>query len=355
MTPCRIESDRGIVKILVNEACSGILSRSPSALEEIDWRAQLRQAFRRPGELLAFLGLDGDSDTHEGNPTFPMLVPRAYANRMQRGNRHDPLLLQVLPNSSEQVPVPGFISDPVGDGQSRQARGLLHKYHGRALVISTGACAVHCRYCFRQHYPYANDHAGRDLKPALAYIEGHPDITEVILSGGDPLMLDTARLGELSHSLSDIEHIKRLRIHTRLPVVLPDRVDKDFCAWMGALPWPVVVVIHANHAAEFDSNVDGAASRMRAAGAHLFNQSVLLRGINDHEDSLVELMERSFAAGVVPYYLHMLDRVEGAARFDISIERALQLHERLRLRLPGYLVPRLVREQAGAPYKLPVL
>ncbi len=284
-----------------------------------------------------------------------MLVPRAYASRMQRGNRHDPLLLQVLPDSSEQVPVPGFVNDPVGDSQSRQTRGLLHKYHGRALLISTGACAVHCRYCFRQHYPYANDHLGRNLEPALAYIERQSDIAEVILSGGDPLMLDTARLAELGGRLSAVEHIRRLRIHTRLPVVLPDRVDQDFCAWINALPWPVVVVIHANHGAEFDSQVDGAISRMRAAGAHVFNQAVLLKDINDNEDSLVELMERSFAAGVVPYYLHLLDRVEGAARFDTSTELALQLHERLRLRLPGYLVPRLVREQAGAPYKLPVL
>ncbi len=315
----------------------------------------MRQAFRQPAELLGFLGLEDEADVFEGNANFPMLVPRAFAQRMERGNRSDPLLRQVLPDPAERLTVPGYVSDPVGDRNSRQARGLLHKYQGRALLISTGACAVHCRYCFRQHYPYANDHLGRDLDDAVSYIQNHADINEVILSGGDPLMLDNRRLFALTQRLAGISHLKRLRIHTRLPVVLPDRVDAELCAWAAALPWPVVIVIHANHAAEFDGHVDAAVSRLRASGIHVFNQAVLLKGINDDEDSLVELMERSFATGVVPYYLHLLDRVEGAARFDVPAAIALRLHERLRVRLSGYLVPRLVREEAGAPYKLPVL
>jgi len=320
-----------------------------------DWREQLRQAFRHPGELLDYLGLG--TEIHQDGPksAFPMLVPRAFASRMQPGRRDDPLLRQVLPDRSETMTVPGFVSDPVGDQDSRRVRGLLHKYSGKALLISTGACAVHCRYCFRQHYPYADDHLGRDLDPALAYIAAQPDIDEVILSGGDPLMLDTRRLAELTTRLAEIPGLRRLRIHTRLPVVLPDRIDSALCAWLNALPWPVVVVIHANHANEFDDQVDTAVDRLRATGAHVFNQSVLLAGVNDDERSLVELMERSFSAGVIPYYLHLLDRVAGAAHFDSVTADALHLHERLRVRLPGYLVPRLVREEAGAPYKLPVL
>ncbi len=337
-------------------AQSPILARRPSQPKPSGWRNELRQAFRDPAALLAALKLDPEALGWEPGARFPMLVPRAFAARMAPGRPDDPLLRQVLPVGAERLAVEGFVSDPVGDGDSRAGRGLLHKYAGRVLLITTGACAVHCRYCFRQEFPYASEQgAAERWRTALDYIARRDDIEEVILSGGDPLMLDTARLAELSDGLARIGHLRRLRIHTRLPVVLPSRVTAQLCAWLAGLPWPVVVVIHANHAAEFDPNVDQALAMMRAAGAHLLNQSVLLAGVNDSAERLNALMQRSLAAGVLPYYLHLLDRVSGAARFEVSEPLALELHEQLRRELSGYLVPRLVREQAGADYKLPVL
>jgi L-lysine 2,3-aminomutase len=335
---------------------SAILARRAPQPKQSAWRQQIRSAFRTPEALLNHLDIDATAVETADQPAFPMLVPQAFAARMQPGNPHDPLLLQVLPDRREAEPVPGFVSDPVGDGASRQARGVLHKYQGRALLITTGACAVHCRYCFRQEFPYASEHAGsRQWDEAIGYIADRPDIEEVILSGGDPLMLSTRQLGGLTDRLQQLPHIRRLRLHTRLPVVLPDRVTDSLCQWISSQPWPVVVVIHANHANEFDGSVDRAMGRLRSAGAHLFNQAVLLAGINDSTEALVALMQRSFAAHVVPYYLHLLDRVAGAARFDCDQDKALMLHEAMRVQLSGYLVPRLVREKAGAPYKLPVL
>lgn len=335
---------------------STILARRGLKPKQSGWRDQIRSAFRTPAALLEHLGIEPSDAELAFRPGFPMLVPQAFAARMAHGDRHDPLLRQVLPDPAEAVPMPGFSADPVGDGPARQARGVLHKYQGRVLLVTTGACAVHCRYCFRQAFPYASENAGsRQWDEAVAYISGRPDIEEVILSGGDPLMLPTRQLEALTERLRALPHVRRLRLHTRLPVVLPDRVTARLCQWIAELPWPVVVVIHANHANEFDATVDRALQDLRAAGAHLFNQSVLLAGINDDIDSLLALMQRSFSAHVIPYYLHLLDRVQGAARFDCDRQKALQLHEAMRLQLSGYLVPRLVREQAGAPYKLPVL
>jgi L-lysine 2,3-aminomutase len=341
---------------LNHESQQPILARREARPKHCGWRDQIRTAFRDPHQLLTHLGLDSQQLSIPENYRFPMLVPAAFAERMAFGDASDPLLRQVLPDLTENQPVAGFTADPVGDHASRQTSGLLHKYAGRVLLITTGACAIHCRYCFRQAFPYASERASAARwQQAVSYIEAHPDIEEVILSGGDPLMLSTTRLSELTDRLRPIEHIQRLRLHTRLPVVLPDRVTDSLCQWIASLPWPVVVVIHANHAREFDHSVDDALARLRQAGAHLLNQSVLLAGVNDQETVLVELMQRSFAAGVIPYYLHLLDRVEGAARFERDRQVALELHESMRLRLSGYLVPRLVREVAGAPYKLPVL
>jgi EF-P beta-lysylation protein EpmB len=307
-------------------------------------------------DLLDHLGLDSAIATDGQERAFPMLVPRAFAARMQPRQRHDPLLLQVIPDSEEHRDLPGFSSDPVGDSESRRARGLLHKYAGRVLLVTTGACAVHCRYCFRQAFPYAADYAAKnEWSDALAYIGEQPDIEEVILSGGDPLMLSTRALEALTDRLRRFPHVRRLRLHTRLPIVLPARVTDRLCDWLASLPWPVVVVVHANHAREFDAPVDRALGRLRATGAHLLNQTVLLADVNDSEAALSDLMRRSLTAGVLPYYLHVLDRVRGAARFDSDHADAVRLHERLRVQLSGYLVPRLVREEAGAPYKLPVL
>jgi EF-P beta-lysylation protein EpmB len=285
-----------------------------------------------------------------------MRVPQAFVDRMRHNDWDDPLLQQVLPTRLETNNTPGFATDPVGDQAAKVARGLLHKYQGRALLISTGACAVHCRYCFRQHFPYSSEHAsGAFSQDAIDHIANTPSIEEVILSGGDPLMLATDRLRALTDQLATIGHIKRLRIHTRLPIVLPDRITPSLMEWLSKLPWPVVMVVHANHAQEFDRTVDEALARIATTGTTLFNQAVLLRGINDSIEALVDLMERSFAAGALPYYLHRLDRVDGAAHFDVSAADGLALMEALRCRLSGYLVPKFVEEVAGRPYKVPIL
>jgi EF-P beta-lysylation protein EpmB len=274
---------------------------------------------------------------------------------MRRGDANDPLLLQVLPQLAELDAAPGYVTDPVGDMAAREAQGVLHKYEGRALLIASGSCAVNCRYCFRRHFPYGEEMAAAgQWRRALEHVRQDASIAELILSGGDPLALATAKLEELSRGLADIPHVTRLRIHTRLPVVLPERIDDAFVDWLAALPLQKVVVLHANHANEFDATVDAACRRLRGAGAVLLNQSVLLKGINDSADALEALSERLFAAGVLPYYLHQLDRVQGAAHFEVDDERALALVDAIRRRLPGYLVPRLVREVSGDASKRPV-
>jgi len=321
------------------------------------WQQAWRESVRDPRELLAMLGLEkaapGASDAAAAQ--FPLRVPRGFVARMRHGDRHDPLLRQVLPLDEEMRPVPGFDPDAVGDGAARAGRGLIRKYRGRALLIATGSCAVNCRYCFRRHFPYAEETAAAaGWREAVAAIAADPGIDEVILSGGDPLSLSTPKLAELSEALAAVPHLRRLRIHSRLPIVLPERVDDGFSAWLGALPWPATVVVHANHGNEFDPAVDAAMARLRGAGATLLNQAVLLRGVNDDEDALARLWERGFEAGVLPYYLHQLDRVAGAAHFEVPDDRARALHEALRRRLPGYLVPRLVREVAGDASKRPL-
>jgi EF-P beta-lysylation protein EpmB len=320
-----------------------------------DWRRQWRDAVRDPRELLSLLGLDGLQARLSPAASFPLRVPRAFVARMRHGDAADPLLRQVLPLDDEDALVPGFSVDAVGDGEARAATGVLHKYAGRALLVATGSCAVHCRYCFRRHFPYAEESAGADRwAAALAYLRADPSLHEVLLSGGDPLSLSNARLRELTDALRAIPHLRRLRLHTRLPVVLPDRVDAGLCEWLAALPWPVTVVLHANHANEFDAGVDAACSRLRAAGATLLNQAVLLRGVNDSVEALATLSERGFAAGVLPYYLHQLDRVQGAAHIEVPDGEALRLRSELAARLPGYLVPRLVREIPGESGKTPL-
>jgi EF-P beta-lysylation protein EpmB len=322
-----------------------------------DWKRLWRDAVRDPSELLALLDLDGRVPglSAEAAAQFPLRVPHGFIARMRAGDPHDPLLRQVLPLDEELRPMPGFGLDAVGDGAAKAATGVIRKYRGRALLIATGSCAVHCRYCFRRHFPYAEETAAAgQWQAAVAAIATDPEIDEVILSGGDPLSLATPKLAELTAQLAAIPHLRRLRIHTRLPVVLPERVDAELAAWLAALPWPVAVVLHANHANEFDAPVDAAMARLRTAGATLLNQAVLLRGVNDSVDALADLSERGFAAGVLPYYLHQLDRVAGAAHFEVDDARALALHAALRARLAGYLVPKLVREVAGDPGKRPL-
>ncbi|MCD7100319.1 EF-P beta-lysylation protein EpmB [Stenotrophomonas sp. MMGLT7] len=321
------------------------------------WQRLWREAVRDPLELLAMLGLDAQAAGISGQAAaqFALRVPRGFVARMRRGDRHDPLLRQVLPLDEEMRSVPGFGLDAVGDGAARKATGVIQKYRGRALLVATGSCAVHCRYCFRRHFPYAEETAARDgWREAVAAIAADPDIDEVLLSGGDPLSLATPKLAELTDALRAIPHIRRLRIHSRLPVVLPERIDAELLQWLRSLPWPLAFVIHANHANEFDASVDAAMAALRGTGATLLNQAVLLRGVNDDVDALAALSERSFAGGVLPYYLHQLDRVAGVAHFEVSDARARELHRELAAQLSGYLVPKLVREVAGDSGKRPL-
>ena len=332
------------------------LSAMPLAAP-VRWQQRWREAIRDPRELLRQLGLDpvalGVSD--EAASQFAVRVPQGFAARMRHGDRHDPLLRQVLPITDELKVVPGFSLDAVGDGAAKKATGVIQKYRGRALLVTTGSCAINCRYCFRRHFDYGTENAAREgWRDAVDAIAQDPDIDEVILSGGDPLSLATHKLLELTQALKQIPHLRRLRIHSRLPVVLPERVDDELVQWIGSLPWPVAFVIHANHANEFDASVDAAMARLRAAGATLLNQAVLLRGVNDSIEALQALSERSFAAGVLPYYLYQVDRVEGVAHFEVADDTAKDLHAQLTARLSGYLVPKLVREISGDSSKRPV-
>ena len=328
---------------------------TPTSTQD-DWRQLWRQSITDGRELLGLLGLEHLADRlPAADAGFALRVPRGFVARMRRGDARDPLLLQVLPQLAEQEHVPGFIADAVGDLAAREAQGLLHKYQGRALLIASGSCAVNCRYCFRRHFPYGEEMAAAgQWQQALEHIARDTSINELILSGGDPLALATSKLEELTRGLGAIPHITRLRIHTRLPIVLPERIDAPLVDWLQALPLQKVVVVHANHANEFDGSVDAACARVRDAGVTLLNQSVLLRAINDDADALTALSERMFAAGVLPYYLHQLDRVQGAAHFEVTDARAQQLIDAMRNRLPGYLVPKLVREVGGDPSKRPI-
>lgn len=332
-----------------------MIPRSARPDHAADWQQALARGFRSASGLLEFLGLPPEPGAGAGERLFPTRVPRGFAARMRPGDRHDPLLLQVLPLAAEAETVPGFVSDPLAEQSAMPVPGLLHKYRGRALLTVTGACAVHCRYCFRRHFPYAEANPGAgDWQGALDYLRADPDIREIILSGGDPLSLSDERLADLIGRLEAIPQLTRLRLHTRLPVVLPERVTGALCARLAESRLDGVCVLHVNHPAELDATVDTALARLRAAGLTLLNQSVLLRGINDDADTLAGLSERLFAAGVLPYYLHQLDPVAGAAHFAVPDDRARALAAALRARLPGYLVPRLVREQAGEPAKTPL-
>ncbi|HLI19065.1 MAG TPA: EF-P beta-lysylation protein EpmB [Rhodanobacteraceae bacterium] len=329
-------------------------STKPEALP--DWRQSLRDAVTDPRELLALLRLEHLAPRlPPADAGFALKVPRGFIRRMRRGDPNDPLLLQVLPQLAELDHVSGFSDDAVGDLDAVAARGVLHKYEGRALLIAAGSCAVNCRYCFRRHFPYAEElaaaHAWRE---AVGCVAADTSIREVILSGGDPLVLSTRKLTDLMDALRSLPHVIRLRIHSRLPVVLPERIDAELCAWLAALPLQRVVVLHANHPNELDASVEAACARLREAGATLLNQSVLLRGVNDDADVLAALSERLFAIGVLPYYLHQLDRVRGTAHFEVPDERARELMDVLRGRVPGFLVPRLVRELPGGSAKCPV-
>lgn len=339
---------------MTGENAARMIQTNTAARQVPAWQTELGHAFSRPAELLAYLGLPVDTPAlgAAGLKEFPLRVPRGYAARMRKNDPHDPLLRQVWAQPAEALDVPGFGDDAVGDLAKLKDGGIIHKYAGRALVIATGACAVHCRYCFRRHFPYGDAMASRDhWDETLRELAADRSISEVILSGGDPLSLSDAKLAPLAEALEFLPHVQRLRIHTRQPIVLPERVDPALLAWLGRGRLQKVVVVHANHANELDEPVRAALRRLAQAGATLLNQSVLLCGVNDSADALVNLSTRLFECGVLPYYLHMLDRVRGAAHYDVPESRARELMRAASARLPGYLVPRLVREEAGAPSK----
>ncbi len=318
------------------------------------WQAQQRAAETDPRRLLEALDIDPARLDVDPDNAFPMRVPAAFVAAMRPGDADDPLLRQVLPLRQESLPAaPGFVTDPLAEAAQQPLPGLLRKYAGRALLITTGACAIHCRYCFRRHHPYSEAAAsGRALGDALDAIAADPSLGEVILSGGDPLSLSDARIDALVTRLESIPQLHTLRLHSRHPVVLPARVTAALCARLAASRLRSVVVIHANHAAELGDEAAAALGRLRAAGALLLNQSVLLAGVNDEVGILAALSQRLLECGVLPYYLHLLDPVAGAAHFDVPLERARALHGELHARLPGYLLPRLVREVPGAAGKL---
>lgn len=327
-----------------------MIQGTPTILQLNPWQQILAQSVTDPADLLEQLELPISllPAARQAAELFGLKVPLPYLARIQKGNPADPLLRQVLPISDELLTIDGFTADPVGDNAAIQSPGLLHKYHGRALILTTGACGIHCRYCFRRHFNYVESNPAKNQwHDALEVIKADNSINEVILSGGDPLSLSDNKLSELVHKLEKIPHLKRLRFHTRLPVVLPERITAKFLTLIANTRFTTVMVLHINHAQEIDNSVKSICNAISKTRTQLLNQAVLLAGINNSVQSLCDLSEQLNDCGILPYYLHQLDRVAGAAHFEVKDEQAMQLHHELQTRLPGYLVPKLVREIAG--------
>jgi len=320
------------------------------------WQQQLKWAIRDREELKKRLGLS--SKTEDDNlpvfaeKSFPVFVPLPYLARITPGDPHDPLLLQVLPTVAEDETVAGFSVDPLAETAATRLPGMLHKYHGRVLLVTTGACAVNCRYCFRRHFPYEESpRSPRQWESAIQEIADDESIEEVLLSGGDPLTLTDDNLAKLIAQLDSIPHLKRLRIHTRMPIMIPQRITAGLLDTLSGSRLRSVMVVHSNHARELDDAVLAVMHEVAEAGVMLLNQSVLLRGVNDDAQTLIELSQRLLDCRVLPYYLHKNDPVAGTAHFEVSIERGKKLIEAMRASLPGYAVPRFVQELAGEPSK----
>ena len=322
-----------------------------------DWQQQLANAFSNTEQLCNYLQISIQDlpISSAAAKNFPLRVPLCFASCMEKGNPDDPLLRQVLPVHDETLFHPGFSNDPVGDLNSVSEQGVLHKYQGRVLFIVTGGCAINCRYCFRRNFPYSENQLSRKKEDAaVRYIENHSDLHEVILSGGDPLLLNDNRLSVLLNKLGKIPHLKRIRIHSRLPIVLPSRITNEFIQLLTNNPKQLIVVTHCNHANEISEEVEAVCFNLRKNNILLLNQTVLLKDINDSADQLCKLSEKLFASSILPYYLHLLDKATGTGHFDVTANEAVKIMRQVREKLPGYLVPKLVREQAGAQFKLPV-
>lgn len=322
-----------------------------------DWLSQLADVVTDPDELLRLLNVDADENLlagREAKRLFALRVPRAFIARMEKGNPDDPLLRQVLTVRDEFIAAPGFSTDPLEE-QHSVVPGLLHKYRNRALLLVKGGCAVNCRYCFRRHFPYADNPGNkRSWQTALDYIAAHPELDEIIFSGGDPLMAKDHELDWLIEQLETIPHVKRLRIHSRLPIVIPARITDALVARLARSSLQILLVNHINHAREIDDAFREGMARLKAAGVTLLNQSVLLRGVNDNARTLADLSNALFDAGVMPYYLHVLDKVQGAAHFMVSDEEARTIVRELLTLVSGYMVPKLAREIGGEPSKTPL-
>ncbi|MEG3132048.1 EF-P beta-lysylation protein EpmB [Rouxiella sp. T17] len=322
-----------------------------------DWLYQLGDVITDPDELLTLLALNDHADLQQGRNArrlFPLRVPRAFVARMQPGDPQDPLLLQVLTAREEFIAAPGFSTDPL-DEQKSVVPGLLHKYRNRALLLVKGGCAVNCRYCFRRHFPYQENQGNKNnWSQALEYIRTQPELDEIIFSGGDPLMAKDHELDWLISELEAIPHIKRLRIHSRLPVVIPARITQGLCQRFADSRLQVLMVTHINHANEIDDALRDSMTRLKKVGVTLLNQSVLLRGVNDNADTLAQLSNALFDAGILPYYIHVLDKVQGAAHFMVNDDEARALIKALLSKVSGYLVPTLAREIGGEPSKTPL-
>lgn len=317
---------------------------------EQSWQWHMSNAITDIDELASYLNLDRQCDSL---PDFPLLVPWPYVARMRKSDPADPLLLQVMPGSSERVAQPGYTTDPLEESGQSPGPGILHKYTGRVLAIVSGTCAVNCRYCFRRHFPYQDFRLDTPAWQRLFdYVAADPGINEVILSGGDPLVLNDSRLAWITTNLERIPHVSILRIHTRLPIVIPQRICDDLLHWINESRLNVVVVIHANHANELDDQVAEAMDRLRSTGSLLLNQSVLLKNVNDSAETLADLSRRLFEIGVLPYYLHLPDKIAGTAHFDVPESLARGIFRGLAAQLPGYLVPRLVKEVPGERSKV---
>lgn len=321
------------------------------ASSSTDWRSELRNVVTSGEELLGLLGLNAAEVGFSGDAVtdFPLKVPHSFVGRMKYADAKDPLLLQVMATGSETLAHPDYVSDPVGEcGTSNPQPGIIHKYHGRVLLIVSGGCAINCRYCFRRLFPYSdNQNSRQEWSDALEYIRTDSTIEEVILSGGDPLIASDQQLRELVQQIGSIAHVKRLRVHSRLPVVIPARVTDALLDALSHSLLQTIMVIHCNHAQEIDAAVKTAVAALRDRNIPTFNQAVLLAGVNDSVEAQVALNERLFAAGAQPYYLHLLDKVSGAAHFDVAEADAVKLMAEVSARMPGYMVPKLVREIAG--------
>lgn len=325
-----------------------------AATTEIRWQSILQQAVTDPAELCRRLALTpGDSAAIAlACQRFPLRVPEPYLRRIEPGNPHDPLLLQVLPQAQELLETAGFVSDPLAEQAFNPVPGLIHKYRSRVLLIATSFCAINCRYCFRREFPYTdNQNSRQDWQHALDYLADQPQVNEVILSGGDPLSASDRQLDWLITRLAQLPHIRRLRIHTRLPIAIPQRITPALCQLLTATRLQSVVVVHTNHPREIDADVAQALQQLHQAGICCLNQSVLLRGVNDSAATLAELSERLFDCRCQPYYLHVLDPVRGSQHFNVEDHQALTIHRQLKAMLAGFLVPKLVRELAGEPAK----